>query len=195
MKHIQKDIGLYETAGPLSSNYEVGSTIEDLEQGKFILLTQEQADFATANPRASIYEIFNKAIEPAQEVPVSFLRRLKVLEAIAYDASASVNSFLIGGMPMWLDRETRVSLTITIAAYKAYSLTDITLWTTGSNPIPITLPLGTLENLLRALEMYAKGCYDTTAQHKATIQTLQTKEEIESYDFTEGYPEKLSVII
>jgi len=145
--------------------------------------------------KASVFEILNTAIEPFQELPLSVLIALKIKEIEAYDKSASVNGFYINGISMWLDRNTRTSLMTTIAAYKAYSQNEITLWTEGSNPTPISLSLTDLESLLISLEMYAKGCFDTTAEHKANVQLLTTIQEVEDYDFLEGYPEKLNIYI
>jgi hypothetical protein len=45
--------------------------------------------------------------------------------------------------------------------------------------------------MLYAIELYASACYDNTQRHLAAIKELQTIEEIESYDYKAGYPEKL----
>jgi hypothetical protein len=37
----------------------------------------------------------------------------------------------------------------------------------------------------------ANQCYGVTERHKAAIVLLQTVRDVEGYDFTEGYPEKL----
>ncbi len=123
------------------------------------------------------------------------VKQQKIAEILAYDQSPEVNSFTINGVSMWLDRNTRASLFITIAAYRANGLTQITLWTTGSNPVPITLLVDDLEQLLIGLEMYAKATYDITAQHKANVQPLLTIEEVINYDKTNGYPDKLCMTI
>ena len=40
-------------------------------------------------------------------------------------------------------------------------------------------------------EVYASACYDVTQYHLSKIDTFETIEEIELYDYMEGYPEKL----
>jgi hypothetical protein len=45
--------------------------------------------------------------------------------------------------------------------------------------------------MLSALEVYAVDCYNKTTDHQYAINALGTIEEIEAYDFTIGYPEKL----
>lgn len=192
MKYLHKELGIYEVIEPLSANYSVGMTLDDLKNGMFIVLTDEQIEYATLHPDSTVYEIFNMAV---QSVPLAFLKHKKIVEIEEYDKSESVNCFSVNGFSMWLDRNTRSSLMTTLSAYKAYSLDEITLWTEGNNPIPITLSIENMEDLLVSLEMYAKACFDTTAMHKAKVQQLFTKEEIEDYDFTFGYPEKLSLTL
>lgn len=193
MKYIQKDIGIYEVADMLSDNYAVGTTAEDLSNGKFVLLNEQQEAFLAAHPKASIYEIFNKSLAPTPEIALDLLKQMKVREIEAYDKSENVNCFYINGNAMWLDRSARVSLTHTIVAYKTYLLSEITLWTEGASPTPITLTIPVLESLLINLEMYAKACFDTTAQHKATIQSMDEISKIIEYDHTIGYPKKLVI--
>ena len=45
--------------------------------------------------------------------------------------------------------------------------------------------------MLSALEVYAIDCYNTTTDHMFAIKQLNSIEDIESYDYTTGYPDKL----
>jgi hypothetical protein len=45
--------------------------------------------------------------------------------------------------------------------------------------------------MLGAVEVYASDALNVTEQHKAAINSLSSIEEVEAYDFTVGYPEKL----
>ncbi len=165
-KYVQKEIGFYEVSELLSENFEVGDTIDDFKAGKFLLLGNSQISFHEENPNATPEEVLNMALTPMVMPTLIQVKQQKIAEILAYDQSPEVNSFTINGVSMWLDRNTRASLFITIAAYRANGLTQITLWTTGSNPVPITLLVDDLEQLLIGLEMYAKATYDITAQHK-----------------------------
>ena len=49
-----------------------------------------------------------------------------------------------------------------------------------------------LLNVLSALEVYAIDYYNRTTDHIFAIKSLKTIDEIKSYDYTQGYPEKLS---
>ena len=45
---------------------------------------------------------------------------------------------------------------------------------------------------LAQVQLYANQCYGVTERHKAAVNALETIEAVEAYDFTIGYPEKLS---
>jgi hypothetical protein len=45
--------------------------------------------------------------------------------------------------------------------------------------------------MLVLLEIYASEALNTTERHKIAINALQTIEDVEAYDYTTGYPEKL----
>lgn len=110
---------------------------------------------------------------------------------LAYDSSESVNSFTFGGIPMWLDKATRVGLKLRFEAEIALGNETTTLWLNGMN---FTLPLSgerSAMNVLVALEVYASASYDATQMHLANVAAMTTAEEIIDYDITSGYPDKL----
>ena len=106
-----------------------------------------------------------------------------------YDISPSVNSFYIDNMTMWIPRETRVSLRNSTNILIDKGITTTTLWD-GVLHFEISCEL--LLQLLGDLEVYALQCFNKTAEHKANIMKLTSIEEIENYNYTEGYPEKLT---
>jgi hypothetical protein len=112
----------------------------------------------------------------------------KKAEIEEYDTSPDVNRFYIVDTPMWLDKETRTGLKLRFEAEIAMGKTDTTLWADG---VQYPLSLETAIQMLYALEVYASMCYDQTQAHLAAIDTMTTVEEIEAYDHTSGYPEKL----
>lgn len=193
MLYIHNELGFYKVDSPLSYNFETGSTLEEYLAGRFILLNNNQLTFLTANPTATSEEILKMILKQPVQPPIGMMKRDKISEIEAYDTSENVNCFFINNTPMWLDRNTRASLYITVAAYKASGIEEITLWTTNSIPSPITLPVVQMENLLTQLELYAKNCYDITAQHKAVIREMIYSAEVSIYDITKGYPDKLSL--
>lgn len=113
----------------------------------------------------------------------------KIAQITAYDASEAVNSFTLGNQTMWISRDDRISLMNSTTILQAAGETTTTLWYGGQK---YTLPCDTLIQMLSALEVYALQCYDVTEEHKAAVNALTTIEEVDAYDYTTGYPEKLS---
>ena len=112
----------------------------------------------------------------------------KINEILTYDSSEAVNEFTIGGVPMWLDKATRAGLLLRFEAEGKVGRTETTLWNDGQS---YTLPLEQAQQILIALELYASGCYDNTQRHIAEVQKMESKEAVEAYDYTTGYPSKL----
>ena len=114
----------------------------------------------------------------------------KIAEIDAYDTSDAVNNFLVDGADMWLGKATRVGLMNSTTIAKNLGKEKVTLWL-GSTELTLTCDKAI--SLLSAIEMYAVQCFDTTAAHKKAVGELTTVEEVEKYDITAGYPEKLEI--
>lgn len=112
-----------------------------------------------------------------------------VLEQIdKYDTSPSVNGFMLNGLRVWLNKDTRVGLMNSTSIAKAMGKTTTTLWFGG---MQIDVNCDKAIGLLSALEMYALECFNVTAAHKKAVAELNTVEEVLGYDYTKGYPEQL----
>ena len=127
--------------------------------------------------------------EPPVIVPtLEEIKARKVDEILAYDSSEAVNEFSMSGLPIWLDKATRAGLLLRFEAEAKAGRTSTTLWYNG---LPFTLPLTYAQEILIALELYASACYDNTQRHIAEVQKMESKEAVEAYDYTTGYPQKL----
>ena len=111
-------------------------------------------------------------------------------EITAYDASSSVNAFLLNGMQVWLDKATRVGLMNSTAIAKNMGQEKTTLWL-GSYQLEVDCDKAI--QLLSALEMYALECFNVTAAHKKAVSELDNIEAVLTYDYKSGYPEKLKM--
>lgn len=67
---------------------------------------------------------------------------------------------------------------------------DITFATVRGDEEPVT-PTSDYYDVTMEVQLYANQCFGVTQRHKAAIAGLSTVEDIEGYDFTEGYPERL----
>lgn len=123
---------------------------------------------------------------------VSFLKEMLLKMIVLHDSSDKVNGFTIGGVQVWLDKATRVGLKLRFESEVAAGKTETTLWMDGmSFPLPLVGDGNALQMLV-ALELYASDCYDRTQQHIAAVTALATADELEAYDYTLSYPEKLA---
>jgi len=138
---------------------------------------------------------YQEYIQPTPQPYVPTLQDViesKISEINEYDISENVNSFTINGVSGWIDRNTRVALLHAIDVVSENGGTEYTVWFEG---IPMTLPIQTIKEFLSALELYAIGAFNVTNRHIMNVRQLQTIEEVENYDFTRGYPEKVVVDI
>ena len=109
-----------------------------------------------------------------------------------YDSSKHVNSFTIGGMETWLDKATRVGLKLRFEAELRMGKEYTTLWKDGTSfPLPL-VGATTAIDMLDGLELYASACYDVTQMHLAKVAAMESVDELMAYDYTSGYPQKLS---
>lgn len=125
-----------------------------------------------------------------EEDTTEHLRAIMLHNVKSYDVSENVNQFTIQGKPMWLPKSDRVGLQMRFQAEKEAGKSETTLWT--GDGASFTLGIDTALSMLYSLEGYASKCYDKTMAHVAAVKALENKEAIMAYDYTTGYPEKLS---
>ena len=117
----------------------------------------------------------------------------KILNVISkinqYDKSSQVNCVTINGIHTWFDKATRVGLRNSTNVLKKLGNETTSLWVNNKE---ITIKCDQLTDMLDKLEVYALNCFDITSKHKRNVYQLSTIEEIENYDYTSGYPEKLT---
>lgn len=113
----------------------------------------------------------------------------KIEEIKSYDSSDNVNEFTVMGNSMWVEAPLRAQLRISIEAYKGLGIDSITKIYNGQS---YTFPTSDWDRMLNMVEVYASECFNVTQQHIANVQALTSIEEVENYDYTTGYPEKLN---
>jgi hypothetical protein len=114
----------------------------------------------------------------------------KLADLEDYDTSDEVNSFLVNGLPVWINSETRSVYSSSIEAAKKCNETKIELPLGG---MFLDLSLDQASGMLAQIQRYADKAAITTAKHKYAISTLETIEEVTLYDYTIGYPEKVEL--
>lgn len=115
--------------------------------------------------------------------------RQSVLGKIAeFDTSDEVNSFGFGDTIMWIDRDTRVSLSRSLDICEKKGDENYNLCVEGVGVV--TLPIITIKEMLNEIEIYAIKCYEVTFNHKRAVEALKTCEEVAKYDYKANYPER-----
>ncbi len=105
---------------------------------------------------------------------------------ILYSSSSDINSFYYNEKKYWLTKDNRVCL----QNLSNSSLGDID-FVIGDEII--TMNALKLKAFLLKLEVYAYKCYVNTFKHLKKAESLNTIEDIINYDFTTGYPEKITL--
>lgn len=122
------------------------------------------------------------------EQKLDFAKQAKIDEINMYDKSLAVESFSINGIDVWLDKATRAGLKLRFESEIALNKEMTTLWYEDKS---FTLPLNAAIQMLYALEVYASECYDNTHYHISNVKKMTSIDEINLYDYTTGYPDKL----
>lgn len=138
---------------------------------------------------------YNIQVDFGIESPISKLDQAKkeiIRKIDEYDTSINVNSFKLNGVDVWLSKDTRVGLMNSINIEKAAGKEESVLWLNG---ICITINCDAAVQMLSSLELYALACYNKTAEHKLAVSQLTDVSKVKAYDYTAGYPDKLSFTI
>lgn len=153
-----------------------------------IVVVKDGKQFINPKEEVILNDGWEEYIPPVYEPTVEDLRAIKQDEVLAFDSSDEVNAFFMQGKRMWLDKATRAGLMLRFQAEQAMEKETTTLWYEGSM---FELPISNAIQMLLAIEVYASECYDNTQRHLAEVDKLETKEEIEAYDYRSGYPRQL----
>lgn len=197
MIYIKRNISGYyvEFVQPLNQEYfEIGCTYEDFIAGKWIPLTYDQIEFHEDNPKASIKEVIDMQLtsvpESTKEELLQQAKYRKLSELHNYDNSSAVNEFSINGqLKTWFIPSERSNYKNSIDSAKLLGINKLQFLV---DETIIEIPTTNAAQLLARIQLYADTCYVVTKQHEAAINTLKTVEEVEDYDFTVDYPEKLN---
>ena len=191
--YIKKSIAKHfvDFAEPLSAEEynNLGETWEDYLDNKWVLLSDEQKAFYEANPNASVKEVWDMELTPPHVRTLDEAKSEKIMQIEEYDSSEAVNSFTIGNQTMWLTVSERQQLATQISSSEAIGRETMTRWFGGQE---FTFPIATWKQMLVALEVYAGDALNVTEAHKAAVNALNYIEEVDNFDITAGYPEKLS---
>lgn len=107
----------------------------------------------------------------------------------AYDSSSYVNEIFVGGVPMWLDSEMRSKVRENLEVCEKMGITE-TVLRVGSFALPTSVEQGW--NMYYGVLAYARASWNVTQEHYEAKSAMTDAEECKAFDWTSGYPEKLS---
>ena len=168
----------------------IGSTYQDYLYNKYVLLTDEQVAFHNEYPEATVEEVFNLVIndnsEPARTLEIAKKEMLQKIDS--HDASDEVNGFLINGIKAWFTVQERNNYKASIDSAKLLGIESLSFFI-GDHLLTITPEMA--EHMLAAIQLYADQCFIVTKQHKLKVESLESIEEVDLYDYYAGYPKML----
>ena len=176
--------GDYTTDTDIVEN--LGSTIEDYESGKYILLNKEQVEFSNEYPEATPTEVFNMSLNNQ----VSQYVIAGLIDAITrYDLSDNIKTVVINGNNTWYSKNDRVGLSYSLNVEKELGNSNTVLWV---NNEPYNVAIDTVLSILKSIEEYAIQCNNVTQTKINEVKNFTTKTEASEYDITSGYPQILN---
>lgn len=132
-----------------------------------------------------------EALEMTEEQMIPWMKEQLKRAINKYDKSKNVENFTIGGIDVWLDKETRTGLLLRFQAEKNEGKTETTLWQNGI-AFPLLIDNGI--QMLYAIEVYASATYDLKEQLLAEADKLDSTASMIEFDGTRksGYPAQLA---
>lgn len=167
---------------------------------KDIILYKNNKQIINPTEEMVLEDGWEKYITPSKTEPTEeeFLeqRREELINKInQYDNSEAINSCTIlysgNSMNYWADKNERSSLKTAIQDSITLGRETYRLDLRDAG-FYMNINCENLLYMLSSLEVYAIDCYNKTTDHIFAVKSLQSIEEIEAYDYTVGYPEKLT---
>ena len=135
-----------------------------------------------------IYEDEQVPSQPSLEDAIN----AKIDQIRSYDGSPDVNGFYVNGTEAWFDKETRSNFRGSLSDAEMLGETEVSV---PINEHVVTLPIQTAKLFLAQIQRYADACTITTSRHIEQIRALTTIEDVEEFDITADYPQKLTFTI
>ena len=168
--------------------------VKTTEHGPVAMNDDGTIEYETRDKTQYAYDVYWLSIPSTAHhdaaAVLSAAKTTMLAEITTYDSSVAVNSFLLNGMEVWLDKATRVGLMNSTTIAKSMGQEKTTLWL-GSYQLEVECDKAI--QLLSALEMYALECFNVTAAHKKAVSELDNIDGVLTYDYKSGYPEKLKM--
>lgn len=165
--------------------FEREEEVNQEDYPQFVLLKSEELEYYLAHPGSNRLQIMQGIMDEHKPEPTVYsVKENKKKEIRDYDSSDNVNGFFIGGNVMWLTPAVRDNYMNTLQGAQRLGVETVPFMGYDIAPADgITM--------LDMINLYAMQCVSVTDYHLSNIDNFQTISEIENYDYTVGYPERL----
>ena len=134
------------------------------------------------------------SVEKSEEELFEDAKQFKIKEVINHDNSKDVNECFINyngtSLSYWANKSERSTLKTAIQDCLIMGIDTYRL-DLRELGVSFNIPCQNMLQMLSALEVYAIQCYNKTTDHIFNINKIENMEDLDNYDFTQGYPEKL----
>lgn len=163
----------------------LGYTWEDYLAGKYVQLTEEQLAFMGEDATKTPEEVFfmKDNLEASTSDVGWLISRIK-----EYDTSEEINTFFVNDTPVWFSKEERAALSNSLRIEAEIGKEATVLWING---VAYSLLIEEAKKMFNSIEEYAIACFNNTSININKAKALKLKEEVNNFDITQGYPEKL----
>lgn len=168
----------------------LGNSYQDFLNNKWVLLSDEQVKFHEETPSATVEEVWNMELKPIPERTLEKAKKEMLMNIDRYDSSENVNSFTINGtIHAWFTPTDRSNYANSINSAELLGVDTLVFYVDNTS---LEVPTVSAKQMLAAIQLYADACYIVTKKHEAAVNSLESIEEVDAYDYTTGYPEKLN---
>ena len=173
----------------------IGESYEDFLNNKWVLLSDEQVAFHNEHPEASIKEVWDMEIAPTPPRTLEEAKAEMIQTITEYDGSDSVNAFNVYDREHditfegWFTPEERSNYKSSIDAAKLLGISALTFFI-GNIELDVTPTQA--EYMLAQIQLYADMCFIITKEHKIYVEGLDNIEDVDEFDYTANYPQKIT---
>lgn len=168
----------------------LGETWDDYLENKWVLLTDEQISFKDSNPTAKVKEVFNMELTPIAERTLEDAKREMKNKIYEYDQSINVNGFTINNeIEAWFTVQERTNYKSSIDAAKLLGVETLSFYV---GDVMFNISPAMAEQMLAQIQLYADQCFIITKQHKSMVDSLENIDDVDNYEYMNGYPTKLN---
>ena len=161
---------------------KVGKTWEDYLNGKYLLLSDKQVAYHEMYPEASVKDVWE--MKQPHERTLDEAKKEMIKKINKYDASNDVCGFYLNNNLMWLNMNQRANALLTLNSARSLGLATVPY-------LGIDFPVEDGIHAIDLLNIYAAQITAVTEEHKKNVNMLQKIADVDAYDYTTGYPQRL----